>query len=362
MSDKRWLDPLGERGDNGPTAKGMYIWVVVCVPAGFELVTEGNPPNALLGWTALITVAALYIATTDRAFAAGPEPRRLLAVLILLCVACSFVFLGNWIYLLILASIATGITIRGPACPPVLFLLALLAVGLMIWVGGGVGAMLSLAWSVFIAGFVPAVIIRLWEAIGELKATRQELARVAVSEERARFSRDLHDLLGHTLSVMVVKAEAVRRLAPRDAAAAAREAADIERIGREALTEVREAVTGYRGRGLTVELDNARRALADAGIGATIRTPILDLPPETDALLGWAVREGVTNVIRHSHATRCEITLDDAGLRITDNGRGDTGGSGHGLSGLRERVQAVGGTLDLAAPSGGGFSLLVTVA
>ncbi len=117
----------------------------------------------------------------------------------------------------------------------------------------------------------------------------------------------------------------MRRLAPRDGEAAARQAADIEQIGREALTQVRAAVTGYRGRGLDAELDSARGALADAGVELTVQRIETPLAPETDALLGWAVREGVTNVIRHSSAQKCAITLrlgDRAELEITDDGVG----------------------------------------
>ncbi|WP_433411684.1 sensor histidine kinase [Microtetraspora malaysiensis] len=238
--------------------------------------------------------------------------------------------------------------------------------------GGDLSTVLSLLWGTFCAGLIPAMIVRLWEAIRELQRTREELARAAVTEERLRFSRDLHDLLGHTLSVIVVKAEAVRRLAPRDVDAAVEQATDIERIGRQALTEVRAAVTGYRGRGLAAELDSARTALADAGIGLTIRTASFGLPPEVDALLGWAVREGVTNVIRHSGATRCEIELEqvtDGGmeLRISDDGGGRSPApgrepgarQGNGLAGLRERVRAAGGRLSTGSAPSGGFRLQV---
>jgi two-component system sensor histidine kinase DesK len=147
-------------------------------------------------------------------------------------------------------------------------------------------------------------------------------------------------------------------LAPVDAETAARQAADIQEIGRRALTEVRAAVTGYRGRGLFAELESARTVLADAdaGVGAAIRAPVVRLAPETDALLGWAVREGVTNVIRHSGARSCEIDLRDDGaivLEIRDDGSlsAGPGGPGNGLRGLHERVTAVGGTLEAGPPT-----------
>jgi two-component system sensor histidine kinase DesK len=216
---------------------------------------------------------------------------------------------------------------------------------------------------------------RLFAVIGELARTREELARVAVARERERFSRDLHDLLGHTLSVIVVKAQAVRRLAPLDAEAAAAHGADIEAIGRRALTEVRQAVAGYRGTGFAAELDRARAALSDAGISARLAgpDPAPALPPEVDELFGWVVREAVTNVVRHSGARVCTVTWAwDAGtarLEVTDDGAGvpepvragdDGEAAGHGLAGLRDRVAVSGGRL-VAGPAGDGFGLSVEV-
>ena len=171
---------------------------------------------------------------------------------------------------------------------------------------------------------VTAAILSLSEAVRELRAARQELARRAVEEERLRFSRDLHDLLGHTLSVIVVKSEAARRLAPRDLDAALAQVTDIEAVGRQALTEIREAVTGYREGSLATELDRARSALTAAGIEPRCDRSGPPLAPQTEALLGWVVREAVTNVVRHSGATRCEITVsrrpDRVRLTVTDDG------------------------------------------
>ena len=202
---------------------------------------------------------------------------------------------------------------------------------------------------------------RLFAVIGELARTREELARVAVSRERERFSRDLHDLLGHTLSVVVVKAQAVRRIAPLDAAAAAEHAADIETIGRRALVEVRQAVSGYRGTGLAAELDRAEAALAAAGVMLVVTGPAEPLPEDDDALFGWVVREGATNVVRHARATECRITWQWADgvarLEVSDDGAGAAGAArpaGGGLAGLRERVAAAGGRFE-ARPTGSGF-------
>ncbi len=150
---------------------------------------------------------------------------------------------------------------------------------------------------------VTAAILSLSEAVRELRAAREELARQAVEKERLRFSRDLHDLLGHTLSVIVVKSEAARRLAPRDLDAALVQVSDIESVGRQALTEIREAVTGYREGSLAADLDRAR--LGPARRRASSRSsasPGRRSPPRPRSLLGWVVREAVTNAVRHSGA------------------------------------------------------------
>ncbi|GAB1818391.1 hypothetical protein HerbRD11066_15550 [Herbidospora sp. RD11066] len=309
----------------------------------------------LVAWVLLAAIAALYVWTVRAQTHLG------LALLTLAAAGGALAFGGAWTFTLTMTAVATGGIVR--KLPGVLLLIPLTAVAVAASLRTGVGGLLVgfSAWGVFVAGLVPWIIVQLWDTIAELQATRKELARVAVSEERLRFSRDLHDLLGHTLSVMVVKAEVVRRLAPRDGEAAARQAADIEEIGRQALTQVRAAVTGYRGRGLKAELDGAREALGTAGIALTVEADETDLPPETDALLGWAVREGVTNVIRHSSARTCAVTVKAGGLEITDDGVGAAQPMGNGLDGLRERVEAAGGRLTAGRLPEGGFRLTVAV-
>jgi two-component system sensor histidine kinase DesK len=222
---------------------------------------------------------------------------------------------------------------------------------------------LALAFATYFAGVATFLVYHLVGVVGELTRTRERLARLAVDEERSRFSRDLHDLLGHTLSVMVVKAQAVRRLAERDPAGAAAHGGDIEAIGRQALAEVRDAVAGYRTARLSQELRNAHLALTAANVRVDIIGPDGDLPDEIDSLFGWVVREAATNVLRHAAAQRCRITVtsgaEAADVEIVDDGRGGPGPDGSGLRGLRERVEGRGGVLTAAAtPSG--FRLAVS--
>ncbi|MGW3202901.1 sensor histidine kinase [Streptomyces sp. NPDC001135] len=232
---------------------------------------------------------------------------------------------------------------------------------------------LGIAYATQLSGIAAATIVRLFSTVMELREAQEELALSAVAEERLRFSRDLHDLLGHSISLIVVKAEAVRRFADHDLDTVKRHAGDIEAVGRTALEEIREAVSGYREPTLKAELRGAELALADAGIAAVIRHVGPSLPAGADALLGWVVREGVTNVIRHSNARSCRISVERASesvvLSITNDGADTAAGAGqgkgctpgHGLLGLAERLSAAGGTLGAAPVAGGGFQLVATV-
>jgi two-component system sensor histidine kinase DesK len=201
----------------------------------------------------------------------------------------------------------------------------------------------------------------------ELRQARAELAELAVAEERLRFARDLHDLLGQSLSLIALKAQLAGRLLPDKPEEAARHIADLQAVSREALGEVREAVGGYRSPTLAGELAGARMALEAAGIEARLETPEVALPPDVEAVLAWTVREGATNVIRHSgarHATiRIEPGLAAANAEISDDGPGAGGadGDGHGLVGLSERVEGLGGRLDAGPRPEGGYSLRVSV-
>ena len=202
----------------------------------------------------------------------------------------------------------------------------------------------------------------------ELIEARAEVARLAVADERARFARDLHDLLGHSLSVIALKAQLARRRLPHDPETAAVDVADIEAVTRDALREVREAVSGYHRPALDAELEGARTALGAAGIEATIDRPAVALPPDVEAVLAWTVREAATNVIRHSGARHSAIRLvgglGQATVEVIDDGRGGNGsdGSGTGLIGLETRVREAGGRLE-AGPrdDGPGFRVRAIV-
>lgn len=193
-----------------------------------------------------------------------------------------------------------------------------------------------------------------------LADARRENARLAVQEERNRMARDVHDILGHSLTVITVKAELAARLMDVSPERAKAEVADLERLARDALSDVRQAVAGFRDLSLPAELARARSSLAAAGIEADLPTATDAVPTELREVCAWTLREGVTNVIRHSGATLCRVTLDECGIVVADNGTGpQPGPPGTGLTGLRERAAAVGATLVTTRLQPAGFELSV---
>nr|WP_231134120.1 sensor histidine kinase [Motilibacter deserti] len=198
----------------------------------------------------------------------------------------------------------------------------------------------------------------------QLLRAYEEIARLAVSEERSRMARDLHDILGHSLTVVTVKAELAGRLLPDHPGRAASEVADIERLSREALADVRSTIRGAREVTLAGELASARAALTGAGIDADLPSAIDEVPGDRRELFGWVVREGVTNVVRHSGARRCTVHVGRDSVEVVDDGRGPSSAlDGSGLAGLHERARAAGARLTVArAGPHGGFRLRVELA
>jgi len=195
----------------------------------------------------------------------------------------------------------------------------------------------------------------------KLAMAQEEIEQLAAVAERERIARDLHDVLGHTLSVIVLKAELAGRLMERDPKRAAAEIADVESTARTALAEVREAIGGYRAKGLAAELAAARRTLDAAGVTLTYEADAqaaeraLEATEET--VLSLAVREAVTNIVRHAEATECRMRLTTTGdgfhaLLVEDNGCHAVTHEGNGLRGMRERVQALGGRFSLKSEQG----------
>lgn len=211
------------------------------------------------------------------------------------------------------------------------------------------------------AGLMNISIRRKVQADIALKLSHEEVRRLAGVAERERIGRDLHDLLGHTLSLVALKADLAGRLLARDPAAARREIDEVARVSRDALAQVRRAVTGIRAAELAAELASAHLLLEADGILLAYMLPEWTLPPEVETVLALTVREAVTNIQRHARARRVQIELVvDAGhvvLQVNDDGRGGAIVPGNGLCGMRERVQALGGDLRLESSRGGGVQL-----
>lgn len=246
------------------------------------------------------------------------------------------------------------------------YLLALLALNLLFT---------GLAWSIgypwqtlaymAVITFVIGIIVRVEHESqrreAALKLSQDEVRRLAATAERERIGRDLHDLLGHTLSLITVKLELARKLGERDPAAARRELDDAERVAREALAQVRSAVTGYRATDLAAELASARLLLESSRVQFDYGPPPPDLPPELERGLALVLREAVTNIARHAQATRAQVDFQRepqaVELRIRDDGRGGLRAEGNGITGMRDRLRAFDGSLAIESPRGGGTCL-----
>jgi two-component system sensor histidine kinase DesK len=366
---------------NGFNQYALLPWVLM-VLGPVSGVLHGGYPRPIAALAGLGLFALLYCGTIVVSFMPRLQDGRLPVALALLMVPVTGALAGSLPHALVLYALLSSVcavVVPSRGGPAGILGVTALGVFTAYMRGDTSSEIISTAYSCLLAGAIVFVMLKLFNVVAQLKETRRELARVAVADERLRFSRDLHDLLGHTMSVVAVKAEAVRRLAPRDLDAAVAQAESIEKLSREALAEIRAAVSGYRETSLAEELDRARSLLGAARIEPVVSESGPPLPAQTESLLAWIVREGVTNVVRHSDAKRCEITLerdaDPVRLSISDDGSGPGGpgrapgepesagpraGGGNGLRGLPERLTAVGGTLE-AGPFGKGFRLLATL-
>lgn len=359
----------------GPWA--ALVWVPLMLAAPVAAMGRN-----VLGWLGLVVVAATSVGALFAAFGVGrPQRTRrrghwpdvllgVQAAATVVTVTALPVDVSLWLWVLLGLSLgAAAHPWWGPWAIVATAGVAATWLGVALGWGGAVGA----AFTVLASGFGTYAFYRLTEVVAELRRTRAQLAATAVREERQRMSRDLHDLLGHSLSLIVVKAEAVRRIGPRDPDVAVAHAQDIESIGRRALAEVRQAVAGYRGNGLAEELARAEAALVAAGLRPLLDTPD-PLPPAVaaDATLGWVVREAVTNVLRHAEASTCWITVrvgdGDAEVSIADDGVGVPATAGEephtpsfGMRGLTERVRAADGTLRVDGEPGRGTTVVARV-
>ncbi len=398
---------------------GAFVWLAfILFPAINAFGRHGTALHHALTVAAAATFVVIYIALIVlwRRHYADPVPRVLFSALVAIAAGLTLSDGASWGFLFTYCAASAGLISQRFGFAGVIACSAL--AGVTSAVGGANGGQV-VGWMASSAGIGMLILVMrdLRVRNEQLSEARAELARMAVAQERERFARDLHDLIGHSLSVIALKAELAGRMltdrraegagdhdAPDspaldagafdagalDAGAlerAATEVRELEEVARTALSEVREAVSGYRQPTLAGELDGARMALSAASIEADIQQAQVPLEPAVEAVLAWTVREGATNVIRHSGARHCTLritaSLTDAGVEVIDDGVSeaarvtaettrngsavaepldrDNGRAGHGLAGLAERARLLNGTIEAGALAGGGYRLAVTV-
>jgi two-component system sensor histidine kinase DesK len=274
-----------------------------------------------------------------------------------------------WLY----PALIVGAGLRAPAAVVGVGLTALAAAAPMARSGVVAGAPLapepfgpshSILLSIVLAGLAMVAVRQLAARNAELHATRAELADLAVARDRERLAVELHDLLGRTLSLIAVKAELASRLSVQGDASAEAELMDVQRLARHAVRDVREAVAGGYAPTVVAELDEAQVALRAAGMALEIDGATTSVDPAHETTIAWAIREAVTNVVKHSGARTCRIALGTADgstvLEVEDDGRGPVGGRpGAGLGGLADRIHALGGRIEVGPSETSGFRLRV---
>jgi two-component system sensor histidine kinase DesK len=347
VEQNRWA-----RGWRRVVFPGIFLVYLVAVAAGIAQYSHG--PAEIIGFIALAAFCAVYIGAVADTWD-GPA-RRFWA----------FFAAGAGLFLVVLPLA------RANAFIMCIFLVVLLVARLQ---GRAVAFVASLT---FLALFVPVLIPSWHDGISTaldngtviaiplvglamfgffsvmrnnfaLAEARAELAALAAENERIRIARDLHDLLGHSLTTITVKAELARKLGACDPAGAMTEIEEVEQLSRRALADVRAAVANYREVSLASELATGRELLRAAGIAAELPRAVDGVDERAQELFGWVVREGLTNVVRHSHATTCSVRLGPGAVEILDDGVGAHAGTanrGTGLSGLEERVEQAGGVLE----------------
>ena len=378
----RWLSRWGrDRGNpHEPLGRarllGLMVWgLFIVVPVITAITNSGSASEHVLAIAGAVAFSAVYVWLVMTWFEEKAYWRSLalVGVMLIVAVALTIADRPSWGFLFTYCAACVGLVIPSDVGLPAVILCAVAAYGATVVGGGSSGTGVGFAASAVGIGLLLVLMRDLRMRNKELMEARAELALSAVEAERERFARDLHDLLGHSLSVIAIKAELAGRLLKLDPERAAAEVADVEGVARESLREVRQAVSGYRQPTLEKELEGARVALSAAGIEADVVRAPVTLDPEVEAVLAWAVREGATNVIRHSGATHCHVrvraSLSDAAVEVVDDGQGpacqrgeEVEHTGHGITGLTERAERLRGRIEAGGlPDGHGFRLAVSI-
>ncbi|ANN22136.1 two-component sensor histidine kinase [Amycolatopsis orientalis] len=358
-SRENWWSDMPPRTGNGPrpakwVVLGLAFIVPSFIPTMVELTTDGITAEELVVAGLLLVYGACYLLFP---FALPPSRRKTTYVfsVLMLLIGLALVFLhGNNPYILIYATAVLAFSL-----PPAWALILdggalLLVLGVHLILGKDDFGDLVAVVSITAAMFFMANLVR---AVRKLEAANQEIATLAVAGERERLARDLHDILGHSLTTITVKAGLARRMleSGKDDGRALEEIREVEGLTRSALSDIRATVSEYREVSLSAELAGARAALRAAEIDADLPHAVDNVEPGLQRTFGYVLREAVTNVLRHSEAKRVTVRFGERWLEIEDDGQAVEAPAGNGLRGLTERLDAVGGTLEAAPRPGGGW-------
>ncbi|OXM62034.1 MULTISPECIES: sensor histidine kinase [Amycolatopsis] len=334
---------------------GTIFYLASAVPVGQRL----EPLLIVL----LVAYGATYVSFPYFLLSNRRLRVRLPFAVLMLALGWAVLLQGTSIYMLLYATLAIAMSMP-PGWVLVFDGAALAGCGVLLLVHDNVpgtpsdiGAVVGLTTTAFFMG-------RLSQTVRRLRRANEEIAVLAVSAERERLARDLHDILGHSLTTIAVKAGLARRLieTAADPGRAVSEIREVEGLARSALSDVRATVSEYREVSLSAELVGARAALRAAEIEAELPSAVDNVRPELQSVFGYVLREAVTNVLRHSAATRVKVRLGRNWMEISDNGRGgEPDRAGNGLRGLAERLAELGGTLQVRARPGEGFQLRAEV-
>jgi len=339
------------------------LWLIYLIQPISAINDHRSGALRWVGYALVVLFAVTYLAALPGAWGALRSSwfRALYALAVALTIATYWFAHQDASVLLIFVAVLT-VAAMGERATAICFGLALIALVLpklvTDWNAGldwanAVGLMLV---SVAMLGFFTTIRTNI-----ALTQARAEVARLAAENERTRIARDLHDLLGHSLTTITVKAGLARRLAETgDAERAFAEIGEVEALSRRTLGDVRAAVSGQREVRLASELATSREVLRASLITAELPGSVDVVDPALAEVFGWVLREAVTNIVRHSHAKHCRVELGPDWIEISDDGVGTSVGAGSGLTGLRERLESVGGRLR-AGPVPGGWQLRADV-
>ncbi|WP_181772643.1 sensor histidine kinase [Amycolatopsis pittospori] len=362
---ENWWSDMPPRTGRGPRPGrwgllSLLFILPLLIPAGLTVFSAGRTWTDVLIVVLLVAYAACYVLFP---LVLRPYRRRMTyafsAAMLGIGLILTFLSESNP-YVLIYATAVLAFTLS-PAWAAILDggALSLILVVHLFQGRDDFGDLISVA-SITAAMFFMANLVR---AVRKLEAANQEIATLAVAGERERLARDLHDILGHSLTTITVKAGLARRMleSGKDDGRAIDEIREVEGLTRSALSDIRATVSEYREVSLSAELAGARAALRAAEIDADLPHAVDNVDPGLQRTFGYVLREAVTNVLRHSAAKRVKVRFGQTWLEVEDDGRGGETAAGNGLRGLTERLEAVGGTLKASAPAGGGWLLRAEV-